>query len=145
QAAATPELAEILLRRMQEQLARLSAWCEGLFKLPRAERRRSMRKLGASLGGVGVALALALGNIPPAQAASITVNGSCSLINAITAANTDTATGGCAAGSGADTISLPGGTITLTSVNNFASPYNPNGLPRITSAITIAGNGTTIE
>src|SRR6185295_8485897 len=89
QAAATPELAEILLRRIQEQLAQLSAWCEKLSKLPRAERRRWQRKLGASLGGVGLALALALSNAPPAQAATITVGGSCSLINAITAANTD--------------------------------------------------------
>src|ERR1051325_6937785 len=83
QAAATPELAEILLRRMQEQLARLNAWCEKLSRLPRAERRRSMRKLGTSLGGVGLALALALSNAPSAQAATITVNGSCSLIDAI--------------------------------------------------------------
>ena len=33
-------------------------------------------------------------------AASIAVDSSCSLTDAITAANTDTATGGCAAGSG---------------------------------------------
>ena len=63
-----------------------------------------------------------------AHAATITVNttadvvaddGVCSLREAITAANTDTssgATGGeCAAGSGADTITLSAGTITLTS------------------------------
>src|SRR5262245_37053369 len=142
QAAATPELAEILMRRLQEQFARFSAWCQQLSRLPRAERRRWQRRLGASLGGVAVALALALSNAPPAQAASITVNGTCSLIDAITAANTDTATGGCSAGSGADTITLPGGTITLTSINN-GSGGTANGLPQITSTITIDGNGTT--
>ena len=63
--------------------------------------------------------------------------------NAITAANTDTATGGCPAGSGADTIVLPAGsTQTLTTVNN--STYGPRGLPVISSAITIAGQGSTI-
>ena len=44
--------------------------------------------------------------VPGVRAASITVNDTCSLKNAITAANTNTATGGCAAGSGADTITL---------------------------------------
>jgi hypothetical protein len=81
-----------------------------------------------------VALVLALTNIPAAHAAGITVGGSCTLADAITAANTDAAVGGCAAGSGDDTISLPAnGTITLTS-----------GLPQITSTIIIEGNGATI-
>ena len=75
----------------------------------------------------------------PAYASAITVDGTtCSLVNAITAANTDTATGGCAAGSGADTIELQSD-VTLTAVNN-----GTNGLPQITSEITIEGNGFTI-
>ena len=69
------------------------------------------------------------------RAASITVdkssdddtNGTCTLWDAITAANTDTATNGCAAGSGADTITL-GVNITLE-----------DHLPDITSEITIEG------
>ncbi len=69
------------------------------------------------------------------HAASITVdksadgdtNGSCSLADAIAAANTDTATNGCTAGSGADTITL-GVNITLD-----------DWLPDITSDITIEG------
>jgi hypothetical protein len=62
------------------------------------------------------------------------------LIDAITAANTDIATGGCPAGSGADTIVLPAGsTQTLTAVNNNAD--GPNGLPSITSNLTIIGAG----
>ena len=46
------------------------------------------------------------------QAADIEVGASCSLADAITAANTDAAVGGCPAGDGADTISLSGN-ITL--------------------------------
>ena len=69
------------------------------------------------------------------HAASITVdksanedaNGTCLLVDAIAAANTDTATNGCTAGSGADTITL-GVNITLD-----------DWLPDITSDITIEG------
>ena len=62
------------------------------------------------------------------------INGTdCNLIDAITAANTDTATGACAAGHpGADTIQLLSD-VTLA-----------NGLPAIASAITIEGGGHTI-
>ena len=91
----------------------------------------------------GVALMLALGQ-SPGTGGDDSGWCCCTLINAITAANTDTATGGCPAGSGADTIVLPAGsTQTLTSVNN--STYGPTGLPVISSAITIAGQGSTIS
>ena len=57
-----------------------------------------------------------------ALAATIIVNtttdsntgSNCTLRQAITAANTDTAVGGCTAGSGGDMITLPAGTYTLT-------------------------------
>ena len=63
-----------------------------------------------------VALIVFVRPSPEVHAASITVNASCSLSDAITAANTDTATGGCAAGNGAlDTISLSDGTSLLQS------------------------------
>jgi hypothetical protein len=86
-----------------------------------------------SLAGAALTFALALGQVPAAQAASITVSGSCTLVDAISAANSDTATGGCAAGSGADTIILSDN-VTLTSVNNmgFGGTGN-NGLPEITA------------
>jgi hypothetical protein len=59
----------------------------------------------------------------------------CGLIAAINAANTSP---------GADTINLaPGGTYTLTAVNN--STAGDSGLPAITSQITINGNGATIQ
>ena len=77
-------------------------------------------------------LAYSVGDV---YAASITVdktadddtNGSCTLWDAITAANTDTATNGCPAGSGADTITL-GVNITLAAE-----------LPEITTEITVEG------
>lgn len=82
---------------------------------------------------------LALG-ATAAGAATITVNGTtCTLANAITAANTDApvpANGtGCPAGSGADTIDLQ------TNVDITTTP----GLPDITSTITIQGNGLVIQ
>ena len=69
----------------------------------------------------------------PVHAADITVNATCSLADAITAANTDTATGGCPAGSGADTITLTGD-IVLSQA-----------LPSISSGITIDGAGYSIS
>ncbi|WP_439638610.1 choice-of-anchor D domain-containing protein [Nevskia sp.] len=71
----------------------------------------------------------------------------CHLVDAITAANTDTATGGCAAGSGADTIFIaPGVTTTLTQVNNsgISADDVARGLPIIRSTVRIDGNGNVI-
>ncbi len=78
------------------------------------------------------ALMLATG----AQTATINVDGTtCSLADAITSANTDTATGGCSAGSGADILDLPvDGTFNLA-----------GGTPDVTSEVTVNGNGTTID
>ncbi len=90
--------------------------------------------------------------IPAAQAATITVTSEsggtggpdCTLRDAITAANTDTATGGCVAGNGGDTIELPvGATILLTEVDN-GTDFG-NGLPRVSTEISINGNGSTVE
>ncbi len=103
--------------------------------------RRIYRTLALLLLLIGAGFFLAR----PAYAATITADGTtCTLINAITAANTDTATNGCPAGSGADTITLTAD-VTLTAVNN-GTIFNtgPNGLPTITSVITIEGEGHTI-
>ncbi len=117
-----------------------------------------------NLGSVRLfAVVLAMGHfallLPPnrvARAAQITVTSiagtsggpDCTLRDAITAANSDTATGGCQAGSGADTIVLENGaTYTLTQVDNTTVQNGtalPNGLPSVTSEITIKGNGAVI-
>lgn len=88
---------------------------------------RYKRRLLASAILAGIAC-------PPTQAATIIVDGSgCSLPDAITAANTDAAVGGCSAGSGADVLELATGSISLSAT-----------LPRILSPITVNGNGVTI-
>jgi hypothetical protein len=138
----TARQAHLLLARSRQLLERFRHFYTELRDLPRPVRRRWQRKLGASLAGV--ALTLALSHTPVAHAATITVGGSCTLIDAINAANSDTAVGGCTAGSGADMISLGGATYTLTSADNTGAFGNDNGLPVITSAIIIDGAGATI-
>ncbi len=122
---------------------RFAGYYRGLTRLPRRLRRDLQRRWRRSLGGI--ALLLALGQAP-ALAATIVVDGtSCTLVDAITAANNDQPTGGCPGGSSADTITFPANsTHTLTAVNNTGFDYGYNGLPLITSAITIQGNGSTI-
>ncbi len=71
-------------------------------------------------------------------------DGLCTLREAITAANTDAAFNGCPAGSGADVIVLqPNAVYVLDEVDN--TDHGPNGLPPITTPITITGQGATIE
>jgi Right handed beta helix region len=121
---------------------RMTAWHAQLRALPRRMRRALQRQLALPLVGVALLLALSPGL---SYAGTIVVDGvTCTLVDAITAANTDTAQGGCPAGSGTDTLVLepPGLTVTLTRVDN--SSYGPTGLPVIRSAITIAGQGGTI-
>ena len=121
---------------------RFAGYYQGLTRLPRRLRRALQRRWRRSLGGL--ALLLALGQAP-VLAGTINVDGvNCTLIDAITAANNNGFAGGCAAGSGADTIVLPPNSIhALTAVNN--TTFGSNGLPVITSPITIDGNGSTIR
>jgi hypothetical protein len=74
-----------------------------------------------------------------ALAGTVTVGGACLLQDAITAAETDTAAGGCVAGAGADTVVLTGNVI-LTAPG-YTAGFEPTGLPPISSEITIQGNG----
>ena len=69
----------------------------------------------------------------PVYAADIVVNGNCSLVDAIKAANRDQAVKGCPAGEGADTITLSA---------NTGLQWDP---PKITSDMTIDGRGYTIH
>lgn len=73
-----------------------------------------------------------------ANAVDTVVNGNCSLVEAIQAANTDAAVDACTAGSGADTINLPAGTYTLTVFDNISGSQH-FGLPKITTTMTILG------
>jgi CSLREA domain-containing protein len=106
--------------------------------------------LALLLGTLGAALFIP----QPTYAAGIAVttttdelnsDGDCSLREAIQAANTDTAVDACPAGSGADTITLPAGTYTLT-LAGAGEDANATGDLDITGDVTItgAGAGTTI-
>lgn len=67
----------------------------------------------------------------------------CKLRDAVQAAITDTAQGGCPAGSGDDIIQINPEAITLTERDN--NDHGANGLFPITNGVTIIGNGTTIQ
>ncbi len=71
--------------------------------------------------------------VAPSLAADIAVDADCVLADAIEAANTDEAVGGCSAGSGADTITLSADIILQAE------------LPRITTEITVEGAGFNIS
>jgi hypothetical protein len=87
-------------------------------------------------------LLLMMGTVWQVWAATITVGGGCTLVDAIEAANTDVGVGGCTAGDDADTIELTED-VTLTTINN--DTFGNNGLPVITSNIDIDGNHHAIQ
>lgn len=93
-----------------------------------------MKKNGAYFKRTALVSALMLAT--GAQAATINVDGvTCTLPDAITAADTDTATGGCSAGAGVDELEL----------DISGSPFTLSGsLPNINSEVTINGNESTI-
>ena len=106
-------------------------------------RRVALTALVASIAFVGQLLF-----IRSAWAATIPVNtttdefgtgASCSLREAVRAASTDAAFGGCAAGSGADSITLPAGTYVLT--GTAGNDTNVSGDIDMTSTLTINGAG----
>ena len=89
-----------------------------------------MKKMTALFTAIVLALFLLAA---PVYAADIVVNGNCSLVDAIKAANRDQAVKGCPAGEGADTITLSA---------NTGLQWDP---PKITSDMTIDGRGYTIH
>ena len=110
--------------------------------------KRVVGVLAATMALVGTAV---LPAVPPAGADSLTVGcaadgavRAAALIDAVDAANTS---------AGADTITLAAGCVyTFTAPNQMGATdptrfnwYGPNALPAIASAITIEGNGATIE
>ena len=142
EAARSPQLAQAILERLRHILTRFTHFYRRLRRQPRRTRRTLKAKLATTLAGAALLLAL---SSTPAMAATINVDGTvCTLVDAITAAETDTATGGCDAGSGADVLELAANaTFTLSVADNFA--FGPSGTPLIDSEITINGNGATIE
>lgn len=101
--------------------------------------------LGLSLGPPYSVLAATLPVAP--GAVGISADGVCALREALINANNDTATyPDCPAGSGADTLELAAdGIYTLADAPAELTADGPNGLPSIITAITLNGNGATIE
>jgi parallel beta-helix repeat protein len=105
---------------------------------------------------IAVAVAFHLVVSIPAAALTIDVTSNsgstggpdCLLRDAIAAANLAAGgtVGGCTGAAGADTINLmAAGPYSLSAVDNNVSGVGPNGLPSVTSTITLEGNGETIE
>jgi hypothetical protein len=108
-----------------------------------------LRALGCLAACLLFAAPVAHANVILVAASTVGPGGSgCSLVDAINAANNNAATGGCPAGddktNGGDVIVLAAGTYKIGSVDN--DWYGPNGLPAITSTITLVGDpgGTVI-
>ena len=74
--------------------------------------------------------------------ATIEVDGVCTLIDAIESANQDRAVGGCAAGSGSDTIELATDVV-LDAVHNVE--VGANGTPAVRSWIEVDGRGHSVS
>ena len=134
EAAENPWLAGVLLEHGERILRRFVHFYQQLRALSRRAQRHIQRRLTLSLGAAALLLALSSIQAPLAFADTITVDGTvCTLADAITAANTDTATGDCPKGNGADVLNVTND-ITLNTA-----------LPAITTDITIEGNGHTIQ
>ncbi len=137
-------LASLLLRRESGLMPRFFAACSRLRGLRRSSRRRLRQAAAAGW----LALALTAGSFalqpPAAHAATITVDGvTCTLVDAIRAANTNAVVGGCASGAaGVDTIDLQTDT-TLTAASGYYY-YSDTGLPLVTEDLILSGNGHTI-
>jgi CSLREA domain-containing protein len=103
---------------------------------------------------IALALALPAGSVPAAPAATTAIivttttdeynaGEACSLREAVVAANTDSAFGGCPAGSGADTIVLGAAWYTVTRFG-YNEDAAATGDFDITSDLTIVGAGMTV-
>lgn len=133
EAAENPWLADLLLRYGDRILGRFIAFYQRLRRLSHKTLWRMRRKLGLSLGSAALLLAVSGSWTSVVRAGEITVDGSCSLADAITAANTDSDVGGCSGAAGTDVLRVTDD-ISLTT-----------GLPAITSTVTISANHHTIR
>ncbi|MBI3247370.1 MAG: hypothetical protein HYZ50_12790 [Deltaproteobacteria bacterium] len=123
-------------RRLRAQgqagLIRFADLYRQLRALPRKARRQLQRQWACSLAGAALLIAVAPTG---SHAANFTAGTPAELIAAIDAANLTVA---------ADTITLTS-SITLTDVHNATYGGGANGLPVVTSKITIAGNFNTVS
>ncbi|RIL06947.1 hypothetical protein DCC79_15100 [bacterium] len=134
-----PWLASLIMRRLDTTRERLGALRARLAELPRHARRRLLRRLAPAAPLAGLLLALG-GGAGEAATITIDIGAGCTLSAAIINANNDDQSGSiaCTSGGGPDTLVLAGGTYLLNTAYGGA-------LPDIESAITIQGNGATLD
>jgi hypothetical protein len=154
-----PSLARLIAERGAELYPEFAKRYAEVRALPRNARRALQRRLAASrdLAAIpsewqrrlaysiaGAALLLVLSD-GPLQAGTINVGPNCALTDAILSANSGSNSGGCTGATPSpNTIVIPAKSkIVLTSA--YPGAYNPTGLPTVTSAITITGNGASIS
>jgi uncharacterized repeat protein (TIGR01451 family)/CSLREA domain-containing protein len=115
-----------------------------------ASRRRTRRLRFLAITSLVFAVIASPQGSTASAASTITVtttddelntDGDCSLREAIQAANTDTAVDACTAGSGADTIVVPGGTYTLA-ISGANEEANATGDLDVGADVTITGAGS---
>ncbi len=121
------------------------AWREhasGIVRISRSVRRSFA--IGVGLLVVAAVPAFATTITVTTNSGAANVASACTLRDAITAANTDAPVGGCIAGNGSDTIVMPmGAVITLSEVDNTTA--GAGGLPVVSTAVAIDGNGATVQ
>ena len=169
-----PSLQQLIAGRHNQLFPSFVMTYRALRRLPRGTRRALQRSFARTRGAPclvndNISRGLAIGSLAQSlagiallvileqgQADAATINvttnipkfaadGRCSLPEAIVNANTDAATyPDCPSGNGSDTIVLPAkSTHQLQTI--LSSYYGGNGLPLITTAITIEGNGARIS
>lgn len=116
--------------------------------MPIRHHCRASRLTAQFLGLLGwIALPLHAAEITVTSAAGGRGGPDCTLRDAITAANTDSTSGACNAGSGADAIHLPAGsTITLSERETLGIESGDIvGIPVLSTDITIEGHGSVLQ
>ncbi len=132
-----PWLLHLLAKRGAVIFLRYRLAYQRLSRLRPGQLRRLQRRLGLTLAGAALLLALSSGPILASPNNTITVDGvNCKLADAVFAANEDREWHGCSAGSGADTLNI------IADLSLSSAAYDAP--PPVESDITIEGNGHTI-
>ena len=142
EASRNPELCPLMERGPDPWPGLVSGYLH-LTRLPRKLRRQLQRRWKRSLAGLAAAPGPGPGRLAAGERPSTSMATDLLPHRGHPRRQCRRSHGDCPAGSGADTLNLgAGSTHTLTAVNNDA--YGDNGLPVVSSPITIEGNGSTI-
>ncbi len=139
-----PEGVYFLCANKRAMVQRFYSFCHALPLLLRTKRQSRQLKFPPALCGLIFLMAM---NADYVKAADINVDSTtCTLMDAIYAANSDSPSGGCPAGSGADDINLsPDSDIMLDQVIYEYPVVGKRGLPPVESEMRINGQNSTIS